>query len=277
MLTSWNALAIRGLAARRARPARPDLAAAATRALDFLRAHLWCDGRLLADRKDGRAQPPAYLDDHALLAGGPRAAAGALARRRPAIRRELLEALLAHFEDREAGGFFFTADDHEALLHRPKSFADEATPSGNGVAAQRAAAAGFPARRAALDRRGRAHAAGGLAVAREIPARPRLDAECARRLPAPPQAVVLRGAAAGVERWRAELDRLYAPQRILLAIPADATSLPSGLADKRPGAAPGGVIAYLCEGSQCAAPIDDLAELVRHLRLRLDAPLGEPR
>jgi uncharacterized protein len=93
----------------------------------------------------------------------------------------------------------------------------------------------------------------------------------------PPQAVVLRGAADGVERWRAELDRLYAPQRILLAIPDDARSLPPGLADKRPGAAPGGVVAYLCEGSQCTALIDDLAELVRHLRLRLDAPLEEPR
>src|SRR6185437_2287782 len=49
---------------------------------------------------------------------------------------ELCEVLLAHFEDREAGGFYFTADDHESLISRSKSFSDDATPSGNAVAAR---------------------------------------------------------------------------------------------------------------------------------------------
>jgi lipocalin len=49
---------------------------------------------------------------------------------------ELAEALLAHFEDREAGGFHFTADDHESLILRPKTFGDDATPAGHGVAAR---------------------------------------------------------------------------------------------------------------------------------------------
>src|SRR6185312_14788475 len=49
--------------------------------------------------------------------------------------RELLEVLLRHYLDDRAGGFFFTSDDHEQLIHRPKSFADDATPAGNGVAA----------------------------------------------------------------------------------------------------------------------------------------------
>ena len=42
---------------------------------------------------------------------------------------------LARFEDRDAGGFFFTAHDHEVLIHRPKTGHDNATPAGNGVAA----------------------------------------------------------------------------------------------------------------------------------------------
>ena len=93
----------------------------------------------------------------------------------------------------------------------------------------------------------------------------------------PPQTVVLRGAAAAAERWRAELDCLYAPTRMLLAIPSNATGLPPGLADKAAPAADGAVggdavIAYLCRGSQCSAPIATLPELVRHLRLRLDSP-----
>jgi uncharacterized protein len=43
--------------------------------------------------------------------------------------------VLAHFEDADAGGFFFTSHDHEALITRPKPGYDNATPSGNGVAA----------------------------------------------------------------------------------------------------------------------------------------------
>ncbi len=49
--------------------------------------------------------------------------------------RELADALLNHFEDTEQGGFFFTSHDHEALITRPKPGYDNATPSGNGVAA----------------------------------------------------------------------------------------------------------------------------------------------
>ena len=37
--------------------------------------------------------------------------------------------------DTDAGGFYFTAHDHEALIHRPKPGPDNATPSGNAVAA----------------------------------------------------------------------------------------------------------------------------------------------
>src|SRR5205814_6197600 len=49
---------------------------------------------------------------------------------------ELADALLDRFEDREHGGFFFTSRDHERLIYRPKPAADEAVPSGNGIAAQ---------------------------------------------------------------------------------------------------------------------------------------------
>ena len=43
--------------------------------------------------------------------------------------------MLTHFRD-EAGGFYDTSDDHETLLHRPKrDVQDNATPSGNSMAA----------------------------------------------------------------------------------------------------------------------------------------------
>ena len=108
----------------------------ARRALDFLRAVLWRDARLLATFKDGRAHLNAYLDDHAFLL------AALLESMQADFRRAdldfavaLADVLLTQFEDRERGGFFFTSHDHEQLILRPKPAFDNATPSGNGVAA----------------------------------------------------------------------------------------------------------------------------------------------
>jgi uncharacterized protein YyaL (SSP411 family) len=46
----------------------------------------------------------------------------------------LMDSALAHFWDGEAGGFFFTSDDHEALIVRSKPAFDGSIPSGNSVA-----------------------------------------------------------------------------------------------------------------------------------------------
>ena len=48
--------------------------------------------------------------------------------------------MLAHFWDPHAGGFFFTSDDHEALIVRSKPAFDGSIPSGNSVAARDSAA-----------------------------------------------------------------------------------------------------------------------------------------
>jgi uncharacterized protein YyaL (SSP411 family) len=49
--------------------------------------------------------------------------------------RELADEMLAHFFDAANGGFYDTRDDHERLIHRPKDVQDNATPSGNSMAA----------------------------------------------------------------------------------------------------------------------------------------------
>ena len=43
--------------------------------------------------------------------------------------------MITEFWDEDAGGFFFTSNDHEELVVRNKDFYDNATPSGNSVAA----------------------------------------------------------------------------------------------------------------------------------------------
>ncbi len=136
ILTSWNALAIAGLA-RAARaldePGWTDLALSAT---DALRRTAWRNGRLLATRKGERAHLNAYLDDYAFLLAALVELLQARFRAEDyAWARELADVLLAEFEDPRAGGFFFTSHDHEELFHRTKPGHDNATPSGNGVAA----------------------------------------------------------------------------------------------------------------------------------------------
>ena len=137
ILTAWNGLAMHGLAVAGRLLERGDFVASAERALNFIQTHLWREGRLLAVHKDGQSRLNAYLDDYAFLIDGVLALQECRQRDDElAFAQRLADVLLAQFEDREAGGFYFTSHDHEALIHRPKSPHDEALPSGNGVAAQ---------------------------------------------------------------------------------------------------------------------------------------------
>ncbi len=67
ILTSWNALMIKGMAPAGRLLERRDWIDSAERALRYLMEHHWHDGRLLATSRDGKAQLNAYLDDYAYL------------------------------------------------------------------------------------------------------------------------------------------------------------------------------------------------------------------
>ena len=137
ILGSWNGLMIAGMAKAARVFGREDWLHSAQQAMDFVRDTLWQDGKLLATHKDGKTHLNAYLDDHAFLLNA------ALELLQTEFRTEdmrfavqLADALLERFEDRQNGGFFFTSHDHEALIQRNKTGQDNATPSGNGIAAQ---------------------------------------------------------------------------------------------------------------------------------------------
>jgi uncharacterized protein YyaL (SSP411 family) len=262
VLASWNALMIRGMArAARIFDQRAWIASA-QRAADFIRGTLWKSGRLLATYKDGRAHLNAYLDDHAFLLEGLlelmqtefRAADLAFA-------SEVAELLLAQFEDRERGGFFFVSHDHETLIHRPKPGPDNATPSGNGVAAfalqrlghligepryllaaERTVKLFYPA----LERQPSAYAS--LVTALE---------ECL----APPQSVIMRGPDQELAQWQKAFHAAYRPDTLALAIRSAVHDLPAPLA-KPAGPA---VNAWVCRGVTCLPPIADRDQLERAL------------
>ncbi len=137
VITSWNGLMIRGLAdAGRLldEPRYVDAAARAARfVLDSLRTP---EGRLLRTWRDGTAKLNAYLDDYTFFVDGLIAlheATGEQAWLTAAD--ELTQKQIALFHDERFGGFFFTSNDHEALLARSKDPVDSALPSGNALAA----------------------------------------------------------------------------------------------------------------------------------------------
>jgi len=259
ILVSWNALAIRAMARAGRVFGRPAWVASAHRALSHIRAKMWRDGRLLATCKDGRAHLAAYLDDYAFLA----AALLELLQSEYApadlqFAAALADVLLEQFEDRETGGFFFTAADHERLLHRPKPGHDSALPSGNAMAA-------FALTRlAALTGEERyARAAEGAVrlfypAMREYPAGFGMLVQALDEVLSPPATVVLRGAPGALADWGAGLAREFLPDTLVLAIPDGAPDL-APLLDKPPHSAP--VTAWLCRGPVCLEPITDLPVL----------------
>jgi uncharacterized protein YyaL (SSP411 family) len=145
VLAAWNGLMLGAFADAivvLGRSADPDVAASAhayravaTRAAGALLAVLRRpDGRLGRSWKDGRVTGEGVLEDYADLADGLLALYGATHDERWFIAaRELAEVILERFVD-PAGGFFDTADDHEALIARPKDLQDNALPSGNAMA-----------------------------------------------------------------------------------------------------------------------------------------------
>jgi uncharacterized protein YyaL (SSP411 family) len=264
ILTAWNALMIKGLAIAARVLHRPDLADAATSAVDFIHRTLWRDGRLLATTKDGRAHLPAYLDDYAFLADALLELLQARWRSSDLkFAQQLTDVLLSRFEDAEAGGFYFTASDHEQLIHRSKSFSDDSVPAGNGVAASILCRLGYLLGELRyLDAAERTLRAGWMML-QQYPQAHMSMVNALEDFLGSMQIVIIRGDAAPLQQWAATLSAVYAPMRLIFAIPGDAPDLPPALAAKR---AASGTVAYVCTGMTCSAPFSDLGAIARELQ-----------
>lgn len=136
VLTAWNGLMLATFAEASAILDSRDYLCIARKNADFILENLQKDGYLLRTWKDGKAKLNAYLEDYANFADGLTElfqVSGEIKYLREAKR--LADMLITEFWDEESGGFFFTANNHEELLVRKKDYFDNATPSGNSVAA----------------------------------------------------------------------------------------------------------------------------------------------
>jgi uncharacterized protein len=137
VLTSWNGLMLASFAEAGAILDRPDYSAIAKKNARFVLNYLRRNGLLLRSYKDGEAKLNAYLEDYSFYIDGLLTLFETTGEVEWFIEaRNLCDVMLTEFWDDEEGGFFFTGDSHEQLIVRAKDFFDNATPSGNSVAAE---------------------------------------------------------------------------------------------------------------------------------------------
>ncbi len=137
VLTAWNGLMLVGFAEAAAILNRADYMEVAKQNAQFVLDNLRRDGLLLRTYKDGHAKLNAYLEDYAFFVAGLVTlfeTGGELHWLEEA--RSLTATMIDEFWDDEEGGFFYTGRSHEDLIVRSKDFFDNATPSGNSVAAE---------------------------------------------------------------------------------------------------------------------------------------------
>jgi uncharacterized protein YyaL (SSP411 family) len=136
VLTAWNGLMLAAFAEAAAVFDNSEYMEVARKNADFILSELSDHGRLLRTWKDGKAKLNAYVEDYANVADGLLELFQVSAEIRyftEAVR--LANLMITEFWDAEEGGLYFTSKDHEELIVRNKDYFDNATPSGNSVAA----------------------------------------------------------------------------------------------------------------------------------------------
>ena len=262
-LTSWNALLATGFIRAARALERDDWLDHACEIFNFIRRELWTGESLLAVFNAGEARFEAYLDDYAWLLD-------ALTlylqlrweRQWLDFSIELADALLARFEDRQHGGFFFSDAAVAVPMGRRMIFPDDATPAGNAIAV------------IALNRIARltgevayAHAAD-RCLARALPQIGESPMGHASFLPAlqdavqPLPHVIISGSdpeqQSALKRW---VESHYRVDCYLIG-PAD-DSLPGILREYR---SEDPVTAWLCRGMHCLPPVGSQEELEQLLK-----------
>ena len=269
VLTAWNGLMLVSFAEAAAILQREDYKEVAVRNARFVLENLKRDRLLLRTYKDGEAKLNAYLEDYAFYIDGLVAlfeTTGEIQWFKEAC--ALTDTMIEEFWDEEEGGFFFTGRSHEELIVRAKDFFDNATPSGNSVAAETLLRLGLLSGKSDYERR----AATIL----------RLTASAVRRYPSgfgrvlgafdfhlgSPREIAIVGTpgAGDTNGLINEVWRPYLPNRVVaLAAPDSETVALIPLLQERP-AIGGAATAYVCENFTCQQPVTTAQELATQLQ-----------
>ena len=284
IITAWNGMMISAMAEAGRVLGLSRYLDGARQAADFLlRVHRTAEGTLLRTSRKGRAHLDGVLEDYAYLAEGLITLYEACGQERYLTAAlHLGETILGAFQDHDQGGFFTTAEGHEALIVRTREGADGATPSGNAVAVSALARLSFHYDRQDL----RAAAIGGIrAYGRQIARYPRAFAKSLAVvdfLADGPIELALVGVPTdpGLEALQGAVRSVFLPHRVI------ATSAGAGPPSSHPLLAGKGVVGgkaalYLCRNFSCQSPLTDPEAVTAALlsatqRLDQGIPRAEP-
>jgi len=135
VLTSWNSLMITAYVEGYKATGKPEYLATAIRTAHFIQKELMKGDRLLRTWGQGKARLNAYADDYAYFVQALLDLASVDSD--PLWTKDaitLTESMIKHFSDQEKVGFYYTSDDHEELLTRPRANFDSSIPSATSVA-----------------------------------------------------------------------------------------------------------------------------------------------
>lgn len=258
ILTSWNALMIKGMLVAGTVLNDDRFLQSAHQAIQFIQQHAWHGKQLLACHMDGKSYLSAYLDDYAFLLDALLTALQtSWSSKLLSFTIELAEIVLANFIDADHGGCFFTAKGDEELLYRPKIMMDEAIPAGNGVFARSLLILGY------LLAEPRYLLAAENILKTAWSSLSQYPAEHCSLLLAlkiqldPPQIIIIRAEKKDLRAWQ---NVVKTSKNFVFAIPHDERDLPSVLNIKK--YLPGGC-AYICENLHCKTTIRDKTILLR--------------
>ncbi|NOT16097.1 MAG: thioredoxin domain-containing protein [Methylotenera sp.] len=270
ILTSWNALVIKGLARAGRIFQRHDWVILAQHAMAFIYQKMWhqkSDGthQLFATAKNNRVHLDAYLDDYAFLLD---ALIELLQAEYSSIEmqfsQEIANTLITHFQSAE-GGFYFTAHHHEPLIHRAKQPYDNATPNGNGVAAVSLQRLGnILGESRYLQSAERTLQAFDNTLKRNPSACATLGHALNEYL-VPPTIVILHGSTKKLQEWKHVIQQDYRPHHLFFYLDDSVKNLPQTLQRSIDKIFQKDVNAWICKGVVCSQGIDHLPSLLNQL------------
>lgn len=267
VLADWNGLMIAALAGAAMALDEPEWLALAETAFDAIvrdqtRTDSAGNSRLLHSYRAAKAQHEGMLDDYANMARAALVLHEATGDDGYLRRAEAWASTVdAHFRDSEGGGYFFTADDAEALIVRSRSATDNAVPAGNGVMVEvLARLALLTGNEVWRERAEQLVSTFASAVASQAPSHATLLTGFDLLLNA--DQIVIVGDR-GDPDTRAMLDTVFSvslPNRVLQVVP-DGAALPAGHPASDKTRVGGHATAYICHGRTCSLPITDASAL----------------
>ncbi len=270
VLADWNGLVITALANAATVFERPDWLDYAIDAFAFIAEQMSDgEGRLFHASRAGKKRHAAVLDDYANMSRAALALCEATGDAHYLARAEAWVAIAdRHYWDAAGGGYFFTADDTEALIARTKTAQDSPNPSGNGVMVGVLARLFYITGKSPYrERAERIVAAFAGDAERQVFGYAALinGNELLQRA----LQIVVRGrmGESDTDALLRAVSGVSLPNKVLTVVPPEA-ALPAGHPAAGKGQVGGRATAYVCEGPACSPPLTDPAALAADLAQR---------